>query len=168
MKLFINRTLITMTSLLTLLVAVAALPTTAHASDIIHFDSSIVNVGFTGKHRGSFNRGYRSSNRGYRSSNRFFNNGFRSSRRSLNRGYRNFNNNYNRGYRSSNRGFSNFDRGFSRNLNRTYRGSSNYYSRGNNYRRSYSDNYYCPIVGFSQYRNEGQSCYQHNGHFHCE
>jgi len=49
MKLFINRTLITMTSLLTLLVAVAALPTTAHASDIIHFDSSIVNVGFTGE-----------------------------------------------------------------------------------------------------------------------
>lgn len=166
MKLLISRKLAVMASLLTLSVAAAALPSAVHASDAIYFNSPIINVGFIGKHRGSFNRGFRSnrgfsssrgfrSNRGFRSSNRFINNGFRSSR-SLNRGFRSFNNRFNRGFRSSNRGFSRFDRGFTRSLNRGFSSSKKVITHS------------CSIPGYYQYRNDGLSCYQHNGHFHCE
>lgn len=181
MKLFSKHTL----TIMSLLVAVGGFSSTAQARDNIFFESPIVNVGFSGKRFGNF-RSRNSFNRGFRGSSRGFNRGFRSSNRgfrSFNRGFRSFNNRFNKSYKKGfNRGFSSFNRGFSSfngGFKRGFSSSKKVYNSSPYYKKSYSGNSRivnrssvkhgsCSLAGFSQSIDHSRSCYQHNGHYHCE
>jgi hypothetical protein len=139
-------------ALLSMFIAVTALPSTAAARGSVHIDLPHFSVGL---HDNNHGIKYRDSHR-----NRHYNNNSRGSRHSNRHDKKRHHNNHNYYGGSYN---NNYYDGYS-----SYGSTNRYYKpRKKRYNRSYR-NEYCPTPGYSSYNYSDRGCYSHGDHYHCD